>query len=26
VLFEGQPARSAIGALMTRELRSEVDA
>jgi glycerol-3-phosphate dehydrogenase (NAD(P)+) len=25
VLFEGQSARSAIGALMTRELRSEVD-
>jgi glycerol-3-phosphate dehydrogenase (NAD(P)+) len=25
VLFEGQPARSAIVALMTRELRSEVD-
>jgi glycerol-3-phosphate dehydrogenase (NAD(P)+) len=25
VLFEGQPARSAIAALMTRELRSEVD-
>ncbi len=25
VLFEGQPARSAIGALMTRELRAEVD-
>jgi glycerol-3-phosphate dehydrogenase (NAD(P)+) len=25
VLFEGQPARSAIGALMTRELRSEVE-
>ncbi len=25
VLFEGQPPRSAIGALMTRELRSEVD-
>jgi glycerol-3-phosphate dehydrogenase (NAD(P)+) len=26
VLFEGQPARSAIGALMKRELRAEVDA
>ena len=25
VLFEGQPARSAIAALMTRELRAEVD-
>jgi glycerol-3-phosphate dehydrogenase (NAD(P)+) len=25
VLFEGQPARSAIGELMTRELRAEVD-
>ena len=25
VLFEGQPARDAIGALMARELRSEVD-
>jgi glycerol-3-phosphate dehydrogenase (NAD(P)+) len=25
VLFDGQPARSAIGALMTRELRAEVD-
>jgi len=25
VLFEGQPARGAIGALMTRELRAEVD-
>lgn len=25
VLFEGQPARDAIGALMTRELRAEVD-
>lgn len=25
VLFEGQPARSAISALMTRELRAEVD-
>ena len=25
VLFEGQPARNAIGALMTRELRAEVD-
>jgi glycerol-3-phosphate dehydrogenase (NAD(P)+) len=25
VLFEGQPAHSAIAALMTRELRSEVD-
>ncbi|HEV7839785.1 MAG TPA: NAD(P)H-dependent glycerol-3-phosphate dehydrogenase [Gemmatimonadaceae bacterium] len=26
VLFDGQPARSAIGALMKRELRAEVDA
>jgi hypothetical protein len=25
VLFEGQSARSAIAALMTRELRAEVD-
>jgi glycerol-3-phosphate dehydrogenase (NAD(P)+) len=25
VLFEGQPARGAIAALMTRELRAEVD-
>ena len=25
VLFEGQPARDAIGALMTRELRPESD-
>jgi glycerol-3-phosphate dehydrogenase len=25
VLFDGQPARDAIGALMARELRAEID-